>query len=195
MSGLVLVLLLDIVVTASVLLLYAFSEGFHSTMTEIFNALVNGLCWLTDHTWGRAVRARARRRELAAQSETDGLAARLAELEGWDAQWDRIRMSGGTPVWHPTYGWIPDATVCACGYITECNTWCGDGHADGGPCAEHEVTEYVRVPVVPAAWWKQGNFTISIHGRSLELIKSYGMTVEEWSATVKRAMQEAGGAL
>ncbi len=190
MSGLVLVLLLDIVVTASVLLLYAFSEGFHSTMTEIFNSLVNGLCWLTDHTWGRAVRARARRRELAVRTEEDETAKRIAWLEHVSDQWHEIRMSGREPVWTDFFGWITSASVCSCGYIEECRTWCGDGHV-AGACPGH-TGEYIRIPKEAVT---DREAVIRFTNPALDILRRTGMTAEEWVATVRQSLKDAGGAL
>jgi hypothetical protein len=85
-------------------------------------AIPNAFNWCVEHTFGR------RRRSRKAGIEAEELAQRIAWLESCSRQWTELRMQGRDVLWHDTFGWIADADVCPCGYVTECAIWCGDGH-------------------------------------------------------------------
>lgn len=83
----------------------------------------NTFAWIIERTYGR--------RRWKAELEAEGLAHRIQQLEQWSGQWEELRAQGREMMWHDTFGWIAAASVCPCGYLTECAVWCGDGHTRG----------------------------------------------------------------
>lgn len=155
-------------------------------LANAVSAVVQGLVYGLGLITGCVARTLLLRRRRPAARVLDSV--ELLEIES--EKWTTIRMSGGDPVWHEMHGWIPAASVCGCGYITECRAWCGTGH-ETGLCPGHGATEYVDLRGIDTT----GNIGIVPVGRALDVIRSTGMTVDAWTETVKRAMREAGGAL
>lgn len=110
--------------------------GFTDLFVDLWHGFLNGIAWITERTVGR--------RSWRAEIEAEGLARRIEELERWSKQWEDLRMSGRTAMWNETFGWINDADVCPCGYVTECAVWCGTGH-ETGLCTHDPIV--LRLPV------------------------------------------------
>jgi hypothetical protein len=169
------------------------AKNSRSLLADIWCGFLNGVCagaggiaWITGRIARLVVEARR-------GTPAPSLEERIRDLERLSDQWTEIRMAGCEPLWAGHLGWIPRASVCGCGYIKECRAWCGSGHRTGD-CPGHEG-EFIDLRGIAPEYLLSDGVTVHPINGAAKVIRSLGMTTDQWAETVKRALRDAGGAL